>query len=202
MLHLQCNHLKKNAPHAIKVTTLSLHTSNHPYRHYSQVWSFNSYRLVKITQPAFLCLWEAELSVCCSDYTEKQTENKWWLEMCERKLRVSPVKTRRVHCMQQPCSVSFGLNILFFKFTLIPLFSILENSLLQVFHSLPQSDHSWDSQWQFWHLGWHFWLLTLQRHPPLVSPGPLERTRIKVIKPFSYHHVLSPCFGCIPSLGS
>lgn len=29
-------------------------------------------------------------------------------------------------------------------------------------------------QWQFWHLGWHFWPFTLQRHPPLVSPGPLQ----------------------------
>lgn len=28
------------------------------------------------------------------------------------------------------------------------------------------------AQWQFWQRGWHLCPLTLQRHPPLVSPGP------------------------------
>lgn len=28
------------------------------------------------------------------------------------------------------------------------------------------------AQWQFWHWGWHLCPLTLQRQPPLVSPGP------------------------------
>lgn len=41
----------------------------------------------------------------------------------------------------------------------------------------PDLFHSWESQWQFWHLGWHFWLLTLQRQPALVSPGPLGPQR-------------------------
>lgn len=37
------------------------------------------------------------------------------------------------------------------------------------------------TQWQFWHLGWHFWPFTLQRHPPLVSPGPLQTESKHVI---------------------
>ena len=41
-------------------------------------------------------------------------------------------------------------------------------------------------QWQFWHLGWHFWLFMLQRHPPLVSPGPLGRIRKRMIKHSKY----------------
>lgn len=61
---------------------------------------------------------------------------------------------------------------------------------------LLRSHRTWDSQWQFWHLGWHFWLLTLQRQPPLVSPGPLERTRGKSSSNFhtnkcSFPHILA-----------
>lgn len=56
---------------------------------------------------------------------------------------------------------------------IIPLFPLTDNGLFQVQSLIPFYNRIiGHSQWQFWHLGWHFWLLTLQRHPPLVSPGP------------------------------
>lgn len=52
-------------------------------------------------------------------------------------------------------------------------------------------------QWQFWHLGWHFWLFTLQRHPPLVSPGPLDANKTCYLA-FEWHQktVNQDCVKC------